>query len=81
MANRSDDDVSVINLATNKKIGPDIPVGIGPWGIAITPDGARAYVVNNHDDDLSVINLATNKKIGLDIPVGASPIAIAINPV
>jgi len=34
--------VSVIDTATNMVVGPPIPVGVGPWGVAITPDGTRA---------------------------------------
>ena len=75
-----DDDVSVIDLATNTKTGADIGVGDEPFAIAITPDGARAYVANGGDDDVSVIDLATNTKTGADIAVGDEPATSAITP-
>jgi YVTN family beta-propeller protein len=40
-----------------------IPVGAFPVGVAISPDGARAYVTNANDNTLSVIDTATNTVI------------------
>jgi YVTN family beta-propeller protein len=37
-----------------------IPVGTGPGGVAITPDGTRAYVTNLGSHSVSVIDIATN---------------------
>jgi YVTN family beta-propeller protein len=37
-----------------------VVVGSGPRAVAITPDGAHAYVTNFFDDTLSVIETATN---------------------
>ncbi|KUI41237.1 hypothetical protein AU197_01485 [Mycobacterium sp. IS-1590] len=37
-----------------------IPVGLTPGWIAISADGARAYVLNNTSDTISVIDTATN---------------------
>ncbi|HXQ73340.1 MAG TPA: hypothetical protein VN844_22760 [Pyrinomonadaceae bacterium] len=45
MANQTGNDVSVINAATNAVLAT-VPVGAEPTGIAITPNGAFAYVVN-----------------------------------
>jgi YVTN family beta-propeller protein len=81
VANQSSNDVSVIDTATNTNLGIDIGVGAAPSAIAITPDGARAYVTNFfNDDDVSVIDTATNTNLGADVGVGAAPIAIAITP-
>src|SRR5437870_2398375 len=44
-----DNTVSVIDTATNTVIAT-IPVGLNPFGVAITPDGTRAYVVNHGAD-------------------------------
>ncbi|MGM2818249.1 YncE family protein [Bacillus cereus group sp. Bce001] len=74
------DSVSVINTTTNTEIFPRIPVGDNPLGIAITPDGSRAYVTNLADNNVSVINTATNTEILPRIPVGDRPIRIAITP-
>ena len=42
--NRHVDSVSVIDTATNTVVGAPILVGANPAGVAITPDGTRAYV-------------------------------------
>jgi YVTN family beta-propeller protein len=77
----TDDDntVSVIETATNSVIG-HVTVGMGSAGIAIGPDGRRAYVANYGDNTVSVIDTATNTTVGAPIPVGANPIAVAITP-
>jgi YVTN family beta-propeller protein len=49
-----------------------INVGENPHGLAISPDGTRAFVVNQDDNTLSVINTATNTVIAT-IPVGSLP--------
>lgn len=71
-----------IDLAT-EVVGAQIPIGGGeggPSGIAITPDGTRAYVTNTSDDTVIPIDLATNTA-GTAIPVlGAGPTGIAITP-
>jgi DNA-binding beta-propeller fold protein YncE len=63
--------------------GKPILVAGSPAGIAITPDGATAYVTNGqgngHNGTVTPINLATGIS-GKPIPVGDSPQAIAINP-
>ncbi|MFK4271731.1 YncE family protein [Streptomyces milbemycinicus] len=46
MANADPDTVGVIDAATHT-IVEHISFGDGPTGIALTPDGARAYVTNN----------------------------------
>ena len=40
-----------------------IPVGSAPWGVAITPNGSRAYVANELGSSVSVIDTATNTVI------------------
>ncbi len=89
-------DVSVIDTATNQVIDVDpttpaldnIPVGDGPFAVAITPDGAFAYVANSESNTVSVIDTATNTVIDVDpttpaldnIPVGSFPVIVAITP-
>jgi YVTN family beta-propeller protein len=50
-----------------------------PFGVAITPDGSRAYVTLNALNIVSVIDTATNAVVAT-IPVGLSPIGVAITP-
>lgn len=56
-----------------------IAVGSAPVDIAITADGARAYVVNFGSDNVSVIDLSTGIA-GTPIAVGNEPTSIAISP-
>ena len=58
VANAGSDDVSVIDLDTNRGLA-HIPVGSNPRGIAVSPDGSRVYVNNVLDGNLSVIDTAT----------------------
>ena len=56
-------------------------VGEEPWGIAITPDGKTAYVVDHGLGAVTVINTQTNQVVGLPIMVtSSSPQGIAISP-
>jgi YVTN family beta-propeller protein len=61
MTNINSNTVFVIDTATNTVIAT-IPVGLFPVGVAITPDGTRAYVTNQ-DHTISVVNTATNSVI------------------
>ena len=61
-------------------LGPvgSFPVGNGPNGIAVSPDGTRAYVCkDNHM--VSVIDTATNRVL-TNIPVGLVPTDITVSP-
>ena len=69
-----------IDIATNTA-GTPIPLaGLGPQGIAITPNGSRAYVTDQNSNQVSVIDLATNAEIGSPIGVGGFPQDVAITP-
>jgi YVTN family beta-propeller protein len=79
--------VSVIDTASNTVVAT-IPVGEYPNGVAITPDGAHAYVANNLSPTdgsinsagvVSVIDTARNKVVAT-IPVGSGPVGVAITP-
>lgn len=72
--------VTAINQATNSISVPAIPVGSGPFGIAITPNGQFAYVCNSNDGTVSVIDLSSNTVVGAPIIVGSGPGGIAITP-
>jgi len=56
-----------------------ITVGNGPSGVAITPNGAFAYVSNSVDNSVSVIATATNTVVAT-VPVGIAPRSLAIDP-
>ncbi len=58
-----------------------ITVGTFPSGVAITPNGAFAYVINTAANNVSVINTADNTIVAgtpIALPSGASPRGIAI---
>jgi len=41
ITNNGDNTVSVIATATNTVVGSPIPVGVGPFGVAVTQDGSK----------------------------------------
>jgi YVTN family beta-propeller protein len=59
-------------------IGSPITVGTGPDGVAITPDGTRAYVADEGASSVSVIDTSTNTVIGSPITVGSGPFGVAL---
>ncbi len=70
--------VSVIDTATYSVVAT-IPVGQYPAGVAITPNGAFAYVTNYNSNSVSVIDTATNT-VTATVTVGTGPWGIAITP-
>lgn len=57
--------------ASANYVAARIPVGHGPKGLALSPDGTRLYVANRTGDDVSVIDTASRKMtatIGLGGP-------------
>ena len=78
IANSGDNNVSVIDTATNK-VTAMIPVGNYPMGVAVTLDGKKVYVTNLIGDTISVID-ATKNKVTATIPVGNAPRGVAVSP-
>ena len=69
--------------------GKDLPVGLWPYNVAITPDGALALTADNgamgmsdgHVDTVSVIDLAAEPPRVIDkVVVGDAPEGLAISP-
>jgi YVTN family beta-propeller protein len=56
-----------------------IAVGRRPFGVAITPDGRRAYVASHGVPSVSVIDTATNR-VTATISTGPYPFAVDITP-
>lgn len=74
--------VTVINTQTQMIVTPSITVGSHPFGVAVTPDGAFAYVTNGTpgtENSMSVIDTSTNK-VTKTISVGSNPTSVAIQP-
>src|SRR6266545_670100 len=60
--NSLSDTVSTIDVKTRTKHPADIPVGFGPAGVAVTPDGKTAFVSNNGSGTVSTIDVKTRTK-------------------
>ena len=80
VGNGGSESVSVFDTGTNQVVGSPIPVGLGPFGIAITPDGGTAYVTNIDTGEVKVIDTRTKQVVGSPIMVGGGPEGIAITP-
>lgn len=69
--------VNVIDTSSNTVVNT-VGVGTGPSGIAITPDGTRAYVaiatntIGNGPGAVTVIDTSSNTVIAT-VPVGSTP--------
>src|SRR2546426_2617709 len=70
--------VSVIDTASNT-VAATGQAGIGPQGVAITPNGALAYVADFTSNDGSGIDTAPNTVVATG-PVGAGPLGGAVAP-
>ena len=73
-----DNSVSIVDTAINVVVST-IDVGSGPQGIAITPDGAKAYVSNFNDDTVSVIDIRSNEVVATPMVIGG-PTGIVASP-
>lgn len=78
VANIDSDTVSMIDIPTSLLVNT-IPVGSGPWGVAVSPDQTQVYVSNNHGNNVSVINTASSTVV-TTIPVQMSPFGVAFTP-
>ena len=78
ITNEAGNSVSVIDIPTDTVIAT-IPVGTGPVGVAVSPDGTKVYVPNNGNNNVSVISTATNTVIA-SVPVGDFPLGVAFTP-
>ncbi|HEV2377950.1 MAG TPA: GH92 family glycosyl hydrolase [Streptosporangiaceae bacterium] len=76
--NYSDGTLTPVDINTGNA-GPAIPVGSGPDGEAITPDGKTLYVANNNSNNVTVIDTATNQVV-TTVPVGSVAADLAITP-
>jgi YVTN family beta-propeller protein len=47
-------------------------VGQRPWGLALSPDGHKAYTANGPSGDVSIVDLSSGRVEG-EIAVGGSP--------
>ncbi|MCX5093514.1 protein kinase [Streptomyces sp. NBC_00365] len=76
-----------IYLAQSRSAGPTVPsvssiqVGNLPGGVAVSPNGRRAYATNYFGPaSVSVIDTDTDRTVGNPIPVGDKPQGVAVSP-
>ena len=68
--------------AADPVVTDTIGVGDGPFSVAVSPDGTRAYIANVGSDTVSVIDTTTNPPAvqGTPIGVGDGPFGVAVSP-
>ncbi|MGW4825509.1 serine/threonine-protein kinase, partial [Streptomyces sp. NPDC004227] len=76
-----------IYLAQSRSSGPTAPsvssiqVGKSPGGVAVSPDGRRAYATNYFGPaSVSMIDTEAHRTVGNPIPVGDKPQGVAVSP-
>lgn len=80
VANFYDNTVSVIDTGDNRVVNI-VPVGHGPSGVAVTPDGKHVYVSNFADGTVSVIETGRSAdKVVETLQVGSGPKGLAVAP-
>ena len=77
VSNFRDDTVSLVDLATATVAGT-VPVGDGPWGVAVHPRGTELWITNRNERSVSVIDLATRTVVAT-IRVGRVPLGIILD--
>ncbi|HEY0807437.1 MAG TPA: GH92 family glycosyl hydrolase, partial [Pseudonocardiaceae bacterium] len=78
VSNFSDNTVTPVDRRTGTA-GPTIPVGSGPDGVVVTPDGSQVFVANNNSNNVTVIATSDNHVI-TTVPVGAVAADVAMTP-
>ncbi|HLJ84722.1 MAG TPA: GH92 family glycosyl hydrolase [Candidatus Eremiobacteraceae bacterium] len=78
IANFFGDSITPIDPNTDVT-GVDIPVGLNPRDLALSPDGARVYVADNGSNDVSVVDTGSQKTIAT-VKVGNAPWGIRVTP-
>lgn len=71
--------VSVVDVANDVVLPNPIPVGLGPHGIAASPNGRFVIVTNMSDDSISIIDTRTGQ-VEFTVPVGDMPMEVAVSP-
>ncbi|MDX2169627.1 MAG: YncE family protein [Deltaproteobacteria bacterium] len=65
--------------AESRTILAVIPVGAEPDGVALSPDGATAWVANYADDTVTAIDTASDSAVAT-VAVGDGPVGLAVTP-
>jgi YVTN family beta-propeller protein len=84
-ANPDNNTVSLfsVELDQNRRLR-EIQVGREPWGVALNPQGTRAYVANTVSGTVTVLAVNRNSpnvaRTLVEIPVGTEPYGLAMTP-
>jgi len=70
--------VRVIDAVGDSSVGR-IPVGLRPWGIALSPDARRLYTANGKSNSVSVIDTGTRQVVAT-VAVGQRPCEVLYVP-
>ena len=79
MTNAGSNTVSVIDTAT-RKIIKTIVVGVGPFFLAIHPDGEKLYVSNAKDTTVTVIDIPSLNVLRTIRNIGMQPFDLDFGP-
>jgi YVTN family beta-propeller protein len=91
VTNPESGDVTVINI-DNRRVLAQIPVGLGPAAVLVTPDNEYALVLNEQSGDVAVIRLMNIRAASPEsrrnrmasiftlIPVGSGPVSGVVMP-
>src|SRR5215467_231567 len=84
VANPDNNTVTLFDVKNGNARLAEISVGKEPNGVALSPDGTRAYVANTVDGTVSVLNINRNAptaySLAATIPVGTEPYGVALTP-
>lgn len=78
VTNQLGNSLSVVDLAAAKQVA-EIPIGGKPAGIALSPDGGRAFVAAPDSREVIAVDTAA-RTVVQRAPVGQGPLGIAVNP-
>ena len=78
--------VSVVDLGARRAVR-EIPVGLHPSGMTLSPNGVHLYVANANSDTVSIIDTRSDAvlrtidaKPMAELPFGSAPNALAVSP-
>lgn len=78
VSNTLNNTISMIDVATNKRILPDIQTGASQC-VLVSPDGTRIYIGNAGDNKVTVINAITHAVLNT-INTTDTPLGMSISP-
>jgi YVTN family beta-propeller protein len=81
VVNSADNNVSVIDTATQRVVGQPLAVGLQPVAATFAPDGKRLYVVNRAEQGVAIIDATKDEVNAPNYPVlPAVPTEVVVSP-